>query len=70
MANPLVLKPQFLKMDAEQDEYSRPERRGVKSFGVNYFKIMQIFIRNLVYTPNFGLKTWIFLRFAPPFSNT
>ena len=22
----------------------------------NYFKIMQIFTRNLVYTPNFGLK--------------
>ena len=32
----------------------------------NYFKIMQIFTRNWVYTPNFGLKIRIFLRFAPP----
>ena len=32
----------------------------------NYFKIMQFFTRNWVYTPNFGLKIGIFLRFAPP----
>ena len=32
----------------------------------NYFKIMQFFTRNWVYTPNFGLKIRFFLRFTPP----
>ena len=42
----------------------RPVRRGGRGGGVrshppscaNYFKIMQIFTRNWVYTPDFGLK--------------
>ena len=38
--------------------------------GANYFKIMQFFTRNWVYTPNFGLKIRIFLRFTPPFVKT
>ena len=33
----------------------------------DYFKIMQFFTRNWAYTPNFGLKIRIFLRFVPPF---
>ena len=33
----------------------------------NYFNIMPFCNRNWVYTPNFGLKIRIFLRFAPPF---
>ena len=33
----------------------------------NYFKIMQFFTRNRVYTPNFRLKIGIFLRFATPY---
>ena len=32
----------------------------------NYFKIMQCFTTNWVYTPNFGLKIRIFLKFASP----
>ena len=39
----------------------RPVRRGGRVWGdpsscANYFKIMQIFTRNWVYTPDFGLK--------------
>ena len=34
------------------------------------YKIMQFFTRNWVYTPNFGLKIRIFLRFASPFVKT
>ena len=33
----------------------------------NYFRIMQFFTRNCVYTPNLGLKIGIFWRFASPF---
>ena len=36
----------------------------------NYLKIIQFFTRNWLYTPNFGLKIRIFLRFAPPFVKT
>ena len=32
----------------------------------NYLKVMQFFTRNLVYTPNFGYKITIFIRFASP----
>ena len=39
---------------------------GVHSSWANYFKIMQFFTRNWVFTPNFGLKIKSFLRFAPP----
>ena len=35
------------------------------AFWVNYFKIMQFSTRNRIYTPNFGPKTKIFLRFSP-----
>ena len=31
----------------------------------NYFKIMQFFTRNWVYTPNFGLKIGILYKFTP-----
>ena len=38
----------------------RPVRRGGRGGGgvscANYFKIMQIFTRNWVYTPDFGLR--------------
>ena len=36
----------------------------------NYFKIIQFFIRNWVYTPNFSLKIRIFLTFVTPFVKT
>lgn len=32
---------------------------------VNYFKFMQFFTRDRIYTPSFGLKIKIFLRFTP-----
>ena len=48
----------------------RPVRRTHPNSLANYFKIMQFFMRNWVYTPNFGLKIRIFLRLAPPFVKT
>ena len=46
------------------------EREKAPNFGVNYFKVMQFFTRNRIYTPNFGPQIKIFLRFAHPLQNT
>ena len=57
---------------ANNGQLNRPVRRGgagVRSHPANwanYFKLMQFLSRNWVYTPNFGLKVGIFLRFTLP----